>query len=260
MKSLEGTGSQEFIQSHFKVGVTMHVLKNKIVVVLMVIAAAFFAGCAGSSSQKSVLDESAMVKDAKAQEREMDKLALLDNMFQKFLNATQVETPADTLYEMLTDPSEDWLKELERHAMSYTEEELDTCQFYEIYSILLYRLYEREHLWEVSEDRMLWLFLSKAGMIHRFTSLKLGPMKVKNDRGSVGLASSPEVPIMLFEWDDSDWKLDLVETIPLITKGVEATAVKKSWTNKKLALYWLDKEYHLQYSRLDESLFAPIGF
>ncbi|MCQ2101885.1 MAG: hypothetical protein MJY98_01495 [Fibrobacter sp.] len=235
----------------------MHVLKNKIVLAFVACALVLFAGCAGSTS---TLNESAAVKDAKAQGREIDKLAMLDTMYHRFLYATQVETPADTLYDMLTDPSEEWLNELERHAQSYTEAELDTCQFYEIYAILLYRLYEREHLWEVPEDRMLWLFLSKAGMFQRFTSLKLGPMKVKNDRGSVGLASSPEVPIMLFEWDDNDWKLDLVETVPLITKGVEATAVKKSWTNKKLALYWLDKEYHLQYSRLDESLFEPVGF
>lgn len=234
----------------------MHLLKNIIVVAAVVVSFALFAGCAGSSG----LGDSAAVKDAKALGRETDKQAALESMFQKFLNLTQVDTPADTLYELLTEPSEGWLEELERHALSYTEEDLDTCQFYEIYSILLYRLYEREHLWEVSEDRMLWLFLSKAGMFTRFTKLKLGPMKVKNDRGSIGLASSPEVPIMLFEWDDNDWKLDLVETVPLITKGIEATAVKKSWSNKKLALYWLEKEYHLQYSRLDESLYAPVGF
>lgn len=223
----------------------------------MMVNLAFLAGCAGASGS---LNESAAVKDAKAQNREIDKQAALEAMFQKFLGAIRVDTPADTLLEMLTDPSEGWLEDMERHALSYTEAELDTCQFYEIYSILLYRLYEREHLWEVSDDRMLWLYLSKAGMFQRFTKLNLGPMKVKNDRGSIGLASSPEVPIMLFEWDDNDWKLDLVETVPLITKGVEATAVKKSWTDKKLALYWLEREYHLQYSRLDESLFNPVGF
>ena len=86
------------------------------------------------------------------------------------------------------------------------------------------------------------------------------PFEIKNDRGSVGLASSPKVPIMLFNWDDTKWKLDLIETLPLITKGIEATAAKKNWTGAKLALYWLDKKYHLQYSRLDESLFEPIGF
>lgn len=247
----------------------MHKLKNKIVLAIVTGALAIFAGCAGSeqksgnqsgTSLDAALGESAATKDAKFQDREQDKQTALEQMFQNFLMAVREDTPAETLYEMLTDTSEYWLDTLENHAKVYTPEDLDTCQFYELYSILLYRLYEREHLFEVSEDRMLWLFLSKAGMFQRFTNLKLGPMKVKNDRGSIGLASSPEVPIMLFEWDDNVWKLNLAETVPLITKGIEATAVKKSWTNKKLALWWLDKEYHLQYSRLDESLCEPIGF
>ncbi len=246
----------------------MHILKNKIVNALVCGSLAFFAGCAGSSSGESpkanaldaALGESAVQKDSKYQEREQDKQVLLEEMFRGFVNAMGTDTPAEKLLEMLTDSSEYWLDTLEAHAMSYTEADIDTCQFYEAYSILLYRLYEREHLWEVSEDKMLWLYLSKSGVFQRFTSLNLGPLKVKNDRGSVGLAKSPEVPIMLFEWDDSAWKLNLVETVPLITKGIEATASKKSWSNKKLALYWLDKEYHMQYSRLDESLCEPIGF
>lgn len=248
----------------------MHVLKNKIVMALVGCALAFFAGCAGSSNstegapKTSALDaalgESAVVKDSKVQAREQDKQALLETMFQNFVSSVTHGASSEQLLEMLTDSSEYWLDTLEAHAQSYTAEDLDTCQFYEAYSILLYRLYEREHLWEVSEYKMLWLYLSKGGMFERFTSLNLGPVKVKNDRGSVGLAKSPEVPIMLFEWDDSDWKLNLVETVPLITKGIEATASKKSWSNKKLAIYWLDQEYHLQYSRLDDSLCEPIGF
>lgn len=248
----------------------MHDKKNKIVTsavkVLLTASLAVFVACAGSAKEnaKSEADvkpnESAAVKDALYQGREQDKQYTLEIMFQEFLKAIGTDTPADDLLEMLTDSSEYWLDTLENHAKVYTEAELDSCQFYEVYSILLYRLYEREHLWDVQDDRMLWLYLSKAGVIHRFTSLNLGPLKVKNDRGSVGLASSPEVPIMLFEWDDNVWKLNLMETIPLITKGLEATAVKKNWSNKKLALYWLEKEYHMQYSRLDESLFEPIGF
>ena len=72
-----------------------------------------------------------------------------------------------------------------------------------------------QHFGLTEEDRMLYMLLSKSGMLDRFTRLKLGPMKVKNDRGSIGLAKSPEVPIMLFEWDDQTWKLDLPGTIPL---------------------------------------------
>ncbi|WP_298771322.1 hypothetical protein [uncultured Fibrobacter sp.] len=235
----------------------MHIRKNTFVAAIALALLFLFCGCAGSTSQ---LGESAEVKEAKAQLREQDKQVMLDDMFRKFLISIREDTPADTLLAMLTDSSEYWLDTLEHHAMMYTSDELDTCQFYEVYSILLYRLYEREHLWQVPEDRMLWLYLSKSGVIRNFTKLKLGPMKVKNDRGSVGLEKSPEVPIMIFEWDDMAWKLDLTETVPLITKGMEATAVKKSWSNKKLALYWLEREYHLQYSRLDESLYEPIGF
>ena len=107
---------------------------------------------------------------------------------------------------------------------------------------------------------MIYMMLSKSGMLDRLTRLKLGPMKVKNDRGSIGLEKSPEVPIMIFEWDDQTWKLDLPETIPLITKGIESIAVKKNWTGRKLAMYWIEKEYHMTYSRLDDSLLEPLGF
>ncbi len=190
----------------------------------------------------------------------MDKQASLELMFQNFLTAVRSNASADTLYEYLTDTSEYWLDTLENHARTYDGEALDTCQFYEAYAILLYRLYEREHLWQTDDDRMLFMMLSKSGVLDRFVGLKLGPMKVKNDRGSIGLAKSPDVPVMLFEWDDSVWKLNLAETIPLMTKGVESIAVKKKWSNRKLALYWLEKEYHMQYSRLDDSLFEPVGF
>lgn len=228
---------------------------------LVIGACAFFSACAGSSAKNDAgTSESAEAKNEKVVLQESDKQAMLESMFRNLLSAIHEDTPADDLYAMLTDSSEYWLDTLENHARTYKPEDLDTCQFYEIYSILLYRLYEREHLWQVPEDRMLWLYMSKAGIMHNFTKLKLGPMKIKNDRGSIGLAQSPEVPIMIFEWDDKSWKLDLVETVPLITKGIEATAVKKSWTNKKLALYWLDREYHMTYSRLDDSLCEPIGF
>lgn len=245
----------------------MHILKNKILLALAVALPLVFVACAGSSdspkSDSSILSnapQDAQEKNARVQERAQDKQAALEAMFAHFLESVRNGAEADTLYDMLTDPSEEWLNELERHAKSYDADALDTCQFYEAYAILLYRLYEREHLWVTDEDHMLFLILSKSGMLERFTNLNLGPMKVKNDRGSIGLAKSPEVPVMLFEWDDTVWKLDLPATVPLITKGIESIAVKKNWTGRKLALYWLEKEYHMTYSRLDDSLFDPIGF
>ena len=224
----------------------------------MAVSCSLFA-CAGSADQK-VAPETVQEKNAKVQERALDKQAALEQMFQNFLAAVREGASAETLYDFLTDSSEYWFDTLENHARFYMPEDLDTCQFYEAYSIILYRLYEREHLWTTEEDRMLYMMLSKSGMLDRLTRLKLGPMKVKNDRGSIGLEKSPEVPIMIFEWDDQTWKLDLPETIPLITKGIESIAVKKNWTGRKLAMYWIEKEYHMTYSRLDDSLLEPLGF
>ena len=239
----------------------MHVLKNKIVLALLVGVFAFMAGCAGSSNNSGAEQaETAAVRDSKFKAQEAEKLAMLDEMYTLFKESVKNRAPSDILLGFLTDSSEYWLDELENHAKTYDAAAMDTCQFYEAYAIVLYRLYEREHLWTVPDYRMLYLLLYDSGFLDVVDRVKMGPFEVKNDRGSVGLASSPKVPIMLFNWDDTKWKLDLIETLPLITKGIEATAVKKNWTGAKLALYWLDKKYHLQYSRLDESLLEPIGF
>ena len=239
----------------------MHVLKNKIVLALLVSVFAFMAGCAGSSGGSSQgSTETAAVRDAKVKAQEADKLTMLEEMYGLFKESVRNHAPSDILLGFMTDSSEYWLDELENHAKTYDAAAMDTCQFYEAYAIVLYRLYDREHLWEVSDYRMLYLLLYGSEFLNLVDHVKMGPFEVKNDRGSVGLASSPKVPIMLFAWDDTKWKLDLVKTLPLITKGTEATASKKNWTGAKLALYWLDKKYHMQYSRLDESLFEPIGF
>jgi len=243
----------------------MHALKDKILLPLVAAISFGLFACAGSAdgqgnSMMQNTPQNAQEKDARVQERALDKQAALENTFNGFISAVRNGASAEELYGFLTDTSEYWLDTLENHARVYKSEDIDTCQFYEAYSIILYRLYEREHLWQTEEDRMLYMILSKSGMLDRLTNLKLGPMKVKNDRGSIGLANSPDVPIMIFEWDDSAWKLDLAQTLPLITKGIESIAVKKNWTGKKLALYWLEKEYHMTYSRLDDSLLEPIGF
>ena len=239
----------------------MHVLKNKIVLALLVGVFAIVAGCAGSSQGSAGESaETAAVRDAKVKAQESQKLVMLEEMYELFKSSVRNRAPSDILLDFLTDPSEDWLNELESHAKTYDAAAMDTCQFYEAYAIVLYRLYEREHLWTVPDYRMLYLLLYDSGFLDLADHVKMGPFEVKNDRGSVGLASSPKVPIMLFTWDDTKCKLDLIETLPLITKGVEATAAKKNWTGAKLALYWLDKKYHLQYSRLDDSLLEPIGF
>ena len=162
----------------------MHGWKDKIVAALAVVFLAVFSACAGSqeSSSKDSLgnvSQDAQAKNAQYQERIQDKQQMLETMFADFLDAVRNGASAETLYGYLTDSSEYWLDTLEVHARRYDATAMDSCQFYEAYSIILYRLYEREHLWETEDDRMLFMLLSKSGMLDRFLRLQLGPMKVK---------------------------------------------------------------------------------
>lgn len=155
----------------------MHILKDKILVPLAMVVFLLLTACAGSAdnaSQGGVLQntpQNAQAKDAQYQERVQDKQALLETMFQNFLDGIRNGASAEVLYGYLTDTSEYWLDTLETHARRYDAEALDTCQFYEAYAIILYRLYEREHLWETEDDRMLFMLLSKSGMLDRFLRL-----------------------------------------------------------------------------------------
>ena len=143
----QGTGPQKFIEVHFQVGVAMHVLKNKIVLALLLGVFAFMAGCAGSSKDSgnaNESDETAAVRDAKFKAQEADKLAMLESMYELFKSSVKNRAPSDVLLGFLTDSSEYWLDTLENHAKTYDATAMDTCQFYEAYAIVLYRLFERE--------------------------------------------------------------------------------------------------------------------
>ena len=105
---------------------------------------------------------------------------------------------------------------------------------------------------------MLYLITAKKGILELVTSLPLGPFEVKNDRGSLGLAKSPKVPVILFVWDDISWRMDLKNSIPLITKGLESIGVKKDWSNTELALYLLEKEFRYDFRNIDKSLLDPV--
>lgn len=187
-----------------------------------------------------------------------EKQALLEKTFGDMQAAIARHVPPETLWTFITDSSRYWMDTLENVAKYSPAADVEQRQFCEILAVITYRLYDRERLWKVPDNRMLNLLTGEAGFIQRAASLKLGPFMVRNDRGSVGLASSPNVPVLLFTWDDAHWKLDMVASFPLVTKGLETIGVKKNWSNSKLALYLLDKQYHYQYLNLDETLLDPV--
>lgn len=230
----------------------MHLLKNTIFLAFLLSVSLGLASCAGNATPRSSEDEGSY------QRVQQEKQLLLENTFNKMQSLVAQGVSPEKLYPYITDSSRFWMDTLEVLAKTASKEILEQRPFCEILAVVTYRLYEREHLWKVPEDRMLSLVTGPNGVIQRAVNLKLGPFEVKNDRGSVGLATSSKVPIILFTWDDSSWKLDLVATMPLITKGLETIGVKKDWSNTKLVLYLLEKEYHYNYNNIDESLLEPV--
>ena len=230
----------------------MHLLKNIIFLGFLLSLSLGLVSCAGKATSHSSEDEGSYKRV------QQEKQFLLENTFKKMQSLVAQGVSPDKLYPYITDSSLFWMDTLEALAKTASKEILEQRSFCEILAVVAYRLYEREHLWKVPEDRMLSLVTGPHGAIQRVVNLKLGSFEVKNDRGSVGLASSPNVPIILFTWDGSRWKLDLVATMPIITKGLETIGVKKDWSKTKLVLYLLEKEYHYNYNNIDESLLEPV--
>ena len=216
---------------------------------------AVLSACAGHTAAKT----SDAVTFEQTSEEKMQKL---EQTFATLLQKMNENIPPESLLVFLTDTSYYWTDTLQRYAKELPAERVEELPLGEMLAVLVYRIFEPERAWAPHRNadyRMLSLFTGKSGVFVRTTGLKLGPFEIKKDRGSVGLASSPKVPVIIFEWDDSVWKLDLKATLPLITKGLESIGVKKNWTTKELALYLLEKEFHYKYPDIsfDDSLLDP---
>lgn len=207
-----------------------------------------WTGCAGAQREQVAYSELDTLK-----------LAALDTAYHRLLIKTAEKAPPDTLLPMLTDGSRDWLDTIEQAALRDSRAQLEQRPFHEIMTIVTYRLLLREHQFAgIPEYRMLRLATGQSGILQKVSRLKLGPFEVKNDRGFRGLAQSPRVPVLVFAWDDRVWKLDLVETLPLVTRGLETIGVKKDWTPSRTVLFLLDLQYKDIYRNIDETLLDPI--
>jgi hypothetical protein len=239
----------------------MHHKKNitfgakKLVFALGMFSLALLSACAGHTAAQT--SEAVTYEQTTEQKQQM-----LEKTYADFIAKVEAEVPPESLLVYVTDSSFYWTDTLQRYAQEMSAERVEQLPLGEMLAVLVYRIYDRERAWDpnMNEDyRMLSLLAGKKGVIRRMTNLKLGPFEIKKDRGSVGLASSPKVPVIIFVWDDVSWKLDIKATLPLVTKGLESMGMKKEWSNKELALYLLEKEFHYTYTniRFDDSLFDP---
>lgn len=233
----------------------MHNVKDIILKSLLITLSIFLWSCAGSGAIEKA---SASEKGESYQMIQEEKQLLLENTFKDMLQTIGRGVAPDSLLPYITEESRYWLDDLEQVALSESKEMLSERPFHEILAVMMFRLYQRENLFKTDQYRMLYLITAKKGVLELVTSLPLGPFEVKNDRGSLGLAKSPKVPVILFVWDDISWRMDLKNSIPLITKGLESIGVKKKWSNTELAIYLLEKEFRYDYRDIDESLLDPV--
>jgi hypothetical protein len=187
------------------------------------------------------------------------KTQQLEIAYQNLLTISARTASPDSVLLLLTDDSRFWLQSIEQAAHYEDSSAVEQRPFHEIMIIITYRLLLRENVFaEYPDYKMLRFALGEAGILRRAKDLKLGPFDVKNDRGSRGLAASPRVPIMIFKWDEMRWKLDLPETMLLLTRGLATIGVKKDWSNSKTAIYLLEKYYHNIFFNINESLLHPV--
>jgi len=184
---------------------------------------------------------------------------LLEAAYKNLLSIPARTAVPDSVLLILTDNSRYWLENIERAALYEDSAFLVQRPFHEILVIITYRLLLRENvLAEYPDYKMLRFAIGEKGILRRAKDLNLGPFEVKNDRGSLGLAKSPKVPILIFKWDEMRWKFDLPESTQLLTRGFATIGVKKDWSNAKTAIYLLEKYYHNTFFNINESLLNPV--
>jgi len=183
----------------------------------------------------------------------------MEAAYQKLLSIPAKTAVPDSVLLLLTDNSRYWLEGMEQAALYEDSALVVQRPFHEILVIVTYRLLLRENvLAEYPDYKMLRFALGEKGILRRSKDLKLGPVEIKNDRGSRGLAESPKVPIMIFKWDEMRWKFDLPESMQLLTRGLETIGVKKEWSNARTAIYLVEKYYHNTFFNINETLLSPV--
>lgn len=213
---------------------------------VLTLAAFLLASCASGGSQTPRIDDE-------------QRLQALEAAYQSLLKVSAKTSAPDSVLLLLTDNSRFWLEDIERAALYEDSALVEQRPFHEILIIATYRLLLRENvLAEYPDYKMLRFALGEMGLLRRTKDLKLGPFEIRNDRGSRGLQSSPRVPIIIFRWDEMRWKLDLPESVKLLTRGLATISVKKEWSDSKTAIYLLERYYHRVFFNINDSLLHPV--
>jgi hypothetical protein len=183
-------------------------------------------------------------------------IARLDSFyvaFPKFSN----DRDLNLLEPRLTEESIEWFEDILDAVASADSLDLSKRPFFEVISILGLRYYHRERLLEDLEINTAFRFFATQGYMKQLFGLKdLGGFWIEKERyGFRGLAKAPSIPIFRFELVHDQWRLQLPETLEVISRSSENLGIKKGWSSIDAALKFLDKLFVK--SIIDERLLRP---
>lgn len=185
---------------------------------------------------------------------EQDQLASLHRLWEELGEATN---SADTrrFTALLTQESADWLDTLVEGIERMPEEAIRARPFHEAFLVLGSRfLFRNQELESYHYDNVIAATLKERPLHGLFSRGEFGNFWFENEEAWRGLARAGSVPLFFFRKENGRWRLDLIRTLPVVMRGLEAVGVKKNLAPADAVIYILD--LHLRYSA-DASLLQP---
>ena len=129
----------------------------------------------------------------------------------------------------LTQETQDWIESLEGKIYNMDSNAVKEAPFYETMSILFLRHYIRNQSWDsVDENTILAFLLAKGPLQTLFHKMQWSnPILGEDEDAFIGLATAPQIGVLFFKEEYGIWKLDLLRSFPLITRGIEAAMLKQ---------------------------------
>ncbi len=190
---------------------------------------------------------------------EKDSLKLVDgcNDFFKMVKKNNLPAKPGLLEKVLTEESIEWFEEIVEAVESEDSAALAIRPFYESVSIIGLRYYYKEGTLEDLELHNVFKFYMRMGYVNKILRMKSwsNSWVEQEEYGFRGLKKAPRVPILHFRRENEVWRLELPQTLEIVSRSVRSLAQKKGWTDLQAALETLD--LIILKDVIDEKLLEP---
>ncbi len=190
---------------------------------------------------------------------EKDSLKMLDNLdtFFEKLKKGKFKAKEGMIEKVLTEDAQEWFEELVDAVESADSSEIVEKPFFEIISILGLRYYYRERILEDLEPYKVLSFYMKRGYMNQVMKITQFSeyWTEKQEFGYRGLKKAPRVPILFFRLEQERWRLELPQTLEIISRAAVSLGRKKGWSDVDLAITILDG--YISKDIIDKRLLNP---